>query len=315
MVRPRLRTSTLIGTPLPVAGHRRGIADHILLVQLRSQACGGGIEIPEATDDFRAAARVVGQFPQRARVDPFVAFDSQGIHQHFAGADRLLNALHAVSAVPVIAIGEHQERLLHMTARGGSRQRGAHRVEQRRSILRLRPVESTAERAAVRRPGLHHSRDPTEFRQEQLVILVEEVEGESVDRDPGRRHLVRGHAATDVEDDPEAHWYPFTAEVHDFLRLALVIDDEVLLPEARYEPAVAVGDRRGDIDEVDAAFEDSLWLSSANSGRRHGGQQGSEDQSRSGWHFSQPSRCKGRVDGRRGGRSGGQHTRSATGDK
>jgi hypothetical protein len=41
----------------------------------------------------------------------------------------------------------------------------------------------------------------------------------------------------------------------DFLRLAVFIDGEVFLPETRYEAAFAVGDRRCDIDQLDATLE------------------------------------------------------------
>ena len=66
---------------------------------------------------------------------------------------------------------------------------------------------------SVGRPPLHQVRAVRELEKEQLVVCAEEIVNEPVDRRPGRRHLVRRHAAARVEHEPEADGHAVAAEV------------------------------------------------------------------------------------------------------
>jgi hypothetical protein len=48
--------------------------------------------------------------------------------------------------------------------------------------------------------------------------------------------------------------------MRDLLRFVVLVDDEVVLPQAGDESAVRVGDRRGDVDQLDAALEAERFL-------------------------------------------------------
>ena len=67
--------------------------------------------------------------------------------------------------------------------------------------------------------------------------------------------LLAGHAAAGVEHEPKADRHALRAEVRDLLRHVVFVDDEVVLLQAGDEAARRVGDRRGDVDQLDARAE------------------------------------------------------------
>jgi hypothetical protein len=90
---------------------------------------------------------------------------------------------------------------------------------------------------------------------------------ESVDRRPGRGHLLRRHAAARVEDKAKADRHALVAEVGDLLPFAVFKHGEIVLAEPRHKPPVSIRHPRGDVDEFDAAAKVGAVLR-AGPGRR-----------------------------------------------
>ena len=116
-------------------------------------------------------------------------------------------------------------------------------------------------------PGVHQLGPVVEAVEEHLVVFAEQLEEETLQRLFRGDHLLAFHAAAGVEDDAEADRHAFGGEVRDRPQLAVLVDPEVVLPEAGHEPAVAVADRGGDVDQLDAGAEAELLPFGRRSGR------------------------------------------------
>ncbi len=164
-----------------------------------------------------------------------------------------------------------------MLARLRERNRLGDRVVHRRAAARLDPVQRLADAPAIGRPLVHQLRRAVEPIEEHLVFRPEQVEQEAVQRHLRGRHLLAAHAAAGVEDDPETHRHALGVEMGDRLRLIVLVDAEVLLAQARDEPAVAVGDGRGHVDQFDAGAEAKRLLILVLLREERGGSGGQQD--------------------------------------
>jgi hypothetical protein len=67
-----------------------------------------------------------------------------------------------------------------------------------------------------------------------------------------RDDLLAEHAAARVERDPETDRHALGFELRNLLRFAVFVEHEIVGSKIRHEPAVLVGHRHGDIDELHA---------------------------------------------------------------
>ena len=102
------------------------------------------------------------------------------------------------------------------------------------------------------RPPLFEVGVGAEPDEEHLVIGVQQVEQESLERRLRVRELVARHAAAGVEHDAEAYRHALCVEVRDRLLLPVLEHDEVLLPEVGHEAPGPVRDGRRHVDQLDA---------------------------------------------------------------
>ena len=75
--------------------------------------------------------------------------------------------------------------------------------------------------------------------QEHLVVRIEQLREKAVERLARRGHFLAVHAAARVEHNAEADRHPLAVEVRDGLRLVVLVDAEVFLPQTRDEAAGA----------------------------------------------------------------------------
>ena len=91
--------------------------------------------------------------------------------------------------------------------------------------------------------------------EEHLVVRIDQLEEEAIERLARGVHLVAVHAAAGVEDDAEADRDALGVEMRHRLQLLVVEDAEVVLGQSRHEPAGLIGHRRVDVDQLDAGAE------------------------------------------------------------
>ncbi len=159
------------------------------------------------------------------------------------------------SAVRVVAVGDYEQCLLLVATVSSDRQRPRNRVVHRRPARRRHLAEGPADCAAIVGPSLQEIGHAGELHEEELIVFAEQVVNEAIDGAARRCHLVGGHAAAGVEQDPEADRHPFIAEVGNFLPLTVLVHREVVFGQTRDEVAVLVADRGGHVDELDTALE------------------------------------------------------------
>ena len=128
-------------------------------------------------------------------------------------------------------------------------------VVQRRAAGRKHARERPADRVAIGGPVLHQHRIVAEPVQKELVLGTGEVVEKLIERGLRRLHLFARHALARVERDAEAHRHAVRAEMRHRLRLVVFVDEEVFLAQPGHEPAARIDDRRGDVDQLDAALE------------------------------------------------------------
>ena len=104
--------------------------------------------------------------------------------------------------------------------------------------------------------------------EEHLVLFVEQLVGEPVERRLGFANLVARHAAARVERDAQAHGYPLRVEMRDLDRPVVFEDEEVVLAQPWDESTAGVGHRRRHVDQLDAAAESKRVVGFATVGRR-----------------------------------------------
>ena len=83
---------------------------------------------------------------------------------------------------------------------------------------------------------------------------------EVLERAHGEPDLFTAHRAGGIEDDSDADWSVFIAEVCDFLLPLVIKDREVLLAEARDETTVLIGDCHLKTDEIGVGDERVLLI-------------------------------------------------------
>jgi hypothetical protein len=155
----------------------------------------------------------------------------------------------------VVAVRDDQHRLLLVPPTRRHRHRFDHRVVHCRSTVRRNPSQRARQRTPIGGPVLQQHGIVAEPVDENLVALIEQVVEEPVERGARGIHFLARHAPAGVEHDAQADRHPFRAEVRHALRLFVFVDDEVFLPQVGHEAAAAVGDRRGDVDQLDATLE------------------------------------------------------------
>ena len=120
--------------------------------------------------------------------------------------------------------------------------------------------ELVAEAPLVARPPLDEHRVIVEPVEKHFVVRIVQLIEEAVERFARGDHLFAFHAPARVEDDAEADRYAFVVEVRDRLKLIVLIDAKVFLVQTGDEPTVLIGDRRGDVNELDAGLETERLL-------------------------------------------------------
>src|SRR5206468_4277491 len=73
-------------------------------------------------------------------------------------------------------------------------------------------------------------------------------------------NLLARHAAARVERNPQADRDPLRAEVRDFHRLIVFVDEKVVSPKTWHESSARIGYGRGHVDQLDAAPETKALL-------------------------------------------------------
>ena len=206
------------------------------------------------------------------------AIDADRVDEHFRLADQGLQRVGLRAAVGVVAVGDHHHRLLLVPAALRHRHRLGDGVVQRRAAPWPQPPERIGDLLAVRGPVAHHVGAIGEAEEEDLVLGLQQVVEEAIERRLRGTELLARHAAADVEHDAEAHGHALAAEVRDLLSLAVFAHEEVLLAQAGRESTRTVGHRRGDVDQLGRAAKPEAVL--LRSQRPHGerrdqdGQQG-----------------------------------------
>ncbi len=120
---------------------------------------------------------------------------------------------------------------------------------------------------------------------EELIVGVQELEEELLDRGPRVDHAPAEHAVAHVEEHAEADRNALVRELRDRLRLAILEHLEGLARKAMREAALRVEDRGGDGHHVDARPQHTVaalnLLGSGRGGRDgQGGQTEDRDEPR-----------------------------------
>ena len=127
-----------------------------------------------------------------------------------------------------------------------------HGVVHRGLTPRRDPGQAPAEEVPIGRPALEQDRLVGERVHEDLVLGIEQLVEETIERILRRPHLVACHASRRVQHDAQAHRHALAAEVRDGLPRIVLEDEEVLLAEVRDEASLLIRDRGGDVDDLDA---------------------------------------------------------------
>ena len=152
----------------------------------------------------------------------------------------------------------NDDRLLSMLTGGRQTDGLGHGVVHRGTAVGRDATNGATQKLTIGRPSLQQHWPVAEAIQEDLILRVEDVVEKAVERALRGADLLARHAAAGIEDDPEAHRHALGTEVCHRLWLVIFVDGEVLLLQARDEPAVRIGHARGDVDQLDAALEVEL---------------------------------------------------------
>ena len=89
----------------------------------------------------------------------------------------------------------------------------------------------------------------------ELVVLVEQIEQEPLDGRSRVDQALSEHAVAHIEQHRKADGHALVGELRDGLALAFFENFERLDRQARHEVPVAIDDRGGHADEIDARLE------------------------------------------------------------
>src|SRR4029434_10279012 len=104
----------------------------------------------------------------------------------------------------------------------------------------------------IARPALHHVGPAVESVEEHFVLVAKQIEQEAIERSLGGGDLLAQHAAAGIERNTETHGYALRIELLDLLALPVFVELEVVRTQIPDEPALRIGHRGRDVNQLDA---------------------------------------------------------------
>src|SRR4029077_15278989 len=111
-----------------------------------------------------------------------LAVDADGVHEHFALADRLLELADRRAARRIFAIRDHTERLLEVPALLSERDRFSDGVVHRRAAAGRDRAQRAAQPRPLRRPALQEHWEVAEAIEEDFILRAQQIVEEAIER-------------------------------------------------------------------------------------------------------------------------------------
>ncbi len=194
--------------------------------------------------------------------------DGDGVHERIASADVLERLKERVIAGGVGAIRDDDHRRTHVIPLLEEFRGARERVVDRGSAGWLQRRERIPRPRRRHRPGRSQTRPVIERGDERLVLTEQQLTDESIYGAARVNDRLATHAVAGIEEHAEADRDARVSELRDVLRVAVLEDLEVFSGQPRDQTALRVGDRYGDLDDVDARAEATVPPRRARTARR-----------------------------------------------